>query len=86
LPGAEIVEGEVIEPVDENLLELLDRLEGYVKGDTNNLYIREKRNILTEDEKDWNCWVYIYADERYAKENGILVPDGNWRKFMIYHP
>jgi len=38
-----------VEPVDKKLLKSLDRLEGYNKGSSNNLYVRELRNILTED-------------------------------------
>ena len=82
LPGNEIIEGEVVEPVDENLLKYLDRLEGYDKRSSNNLYDRVLRSILTEGGEEMNCWVYIYLDERYAKENGILIPNGNWRSFM----
>ena len=82
LAGNEIIKGEVIEPVDENLLKSLDRLEGYVEWRSNNLYVRDIKNILTEDGEEMICWVYIYTDERYAQENGILVPNGNWRKFM----
>jgi gamma-glutamylcyclotransferase (GGCT)/AIG2-like uncharacterized protein YtfP len=40
------------------------------------------RTVLTEDGEKLDCWVYIYSDERYARENGILVPGGDWRKFM----
>ncbi|NLX69287.1 MAG: gamma-glutamylcyclotransferase [Clostridiales bacterium] len=82
LAGTEAIKGEVIEPVDENLIKDLDRLEGYVEGRSNNLYKREVKTVLTQDGEKINCWVYIYADERYAKENGILIPDGDWRKFM----
>ncbi|GAE89786.1 gamma-glutamylcyclotransferase family protein [Acetivibrio straminisolvens] len=82
LPGNGIIEGEIVEPVDEKLLKSLDRLEGYNKGSSNNLYIREPRSISTENGEEVTCWIYIYKDERYAKENGILVPDGNWRKFV----
>jgi len=82
LEGNETIEGEIMEPVDEDLLKTLDRLEGYSESDSNNLYVREVRNILTDSGKEMPCWIYIYADEKYAKENGILVPNGNWRKFM----
>jgi len=83
IAGNETVEGEIIEPVDENLLESLDRLEGYNQLSDNNLYNREIRSVFTEDGEEILCWVYIYADENYAKEYGIPVPDGNWRKFMM---
>ena len=43
LSGNEIIEGEVMEPVDEELLKSLDRLEGYDKWSNNNLYVRRKR-------------------------------------------
>jgi len=82
LEGDEIVEGEIVEPVDENLLESLDRLEDYSEGRSNNLYVRVARNILEEDGKEVTCWVYIYADRVYAQAKGTLVPDGNWRSFI----
>ena len=82
LAGNEIIEGQVMEPVDEKLLKSLDRLEGYNKRSSNNLYVREMRSIFTYDGEEVNCWIYIYADEKYAKENGIPVPNGNWRKFI----
>lgn len=82
LEGNSIVKGEVIQPVDEGLLKSLDRLEGYVEGRIGNLYERCIRTVLTEDGEKLDCWVYIYSDERYARENGILVPDGDWEKFM----
>jgi len=81
IQGNEIVEGEIMEPVDENLLKQLDRLEGYDSRRSNNLYFRELRSILTDSGEKMSCWIYVYADERYAKENGSLVPNGNWRKF-----
>ena len=82
LPGEGTVEGEIIEPVDEKLLRSLDWLEDYDERRSSNLYIREIKDIFTEDGKELPCWVYIYADEKYAKENGFLVLDGNWKKFM----
>jgi len=81
LSGNEIIEGEVMESVDENLLQSLDRLEDYDEWSDNNLYIREIRSIWTEY-GEMLCWVYVYNDERYAKENGILVSNGNWREYM----
>jgi len=82
LRGDGTADGEVVEPVDAKLLKALDRLEGYSQWRNNNLYVRELRNILTEDGEEVPCWIYVYTNERYAKEKGILVPDGNWRKFM----
>ena len=82
LEGNETIEGEIMEPVDEDLLKTLDWLEDYAESRSNNLYVREVRNILTESGEELPCWIYIYADEKYAKENGILVPNGNWRRFM----
>ncbi|HOV27905.1 MAG TPA: gamma-glutamylcyclotransferase [Pseudobacteroides sp.] len=82
LPGNGIIEGEVMEPVDGELLKSLDRLEDYDEFGSNNLYAREIRSISTERGEDMICWIYIFTNEKYAKENGILVPNGNWRKFM----
>jgi len=82
LPGNDIVKGEIIGSVDEKLLQSLDRLEGYVEGRNNILYVRDTRKVFTEGGEEMTCWVYVFADERYAQDNGILVPDGDWRKFM----
>ncbi|NLC68168.1 MAG: gamma-glutamylcyclotransferase [Clostridiaceae bacterium] len=82
LEGSETVKGEIVEPVDEELLEALDRLEGYREGRRNNLYIRSLGNVLTEDREEITCWVYFYADGEYARGNGIPVPNGDWREFM----
>lgn len=82
LEGNEIVEGEVVEPVDEKLLKALDWLEDYDERSSDNLYKRVPKTVFTDDGKELNCWTYIYTDEKYARERGIPVPDGNWRKFM----
>lgn len=81
LPGNGIIVGEVMEPVDRNLLQALDKLEDYDECSDSNLYVREIRSISTEV-GEMLCWVYVYTDEGYAKKNGILVPNGNWRDFM----
>lgn len=82
LEGDEAVKGEIMEPVNETLLKSLDRLEGYAEGRSQNLYERHVRSVMTEDGKEVDCWVYIYSDERYAQENGIHVPDGDWKEFI----
>lgn len=82
IAGNETIKGEIIEPVDRELLRSLDRLEDYAEGRSCNLYVRDIRNILTEGGEEVSCWVYFYTDERYAVEKGIPVTDGDWRKFM----
>jgi len=82
LPGEGITKGEVMEPVDEVLLKSLDSLEGYVVGRSNNLYNRDVQSVITEDGEEILCWVYFYNNEKFAKENGILVSDGDWREFL----
>jgi gamma-glutamylcyclotransferase (GGCT)/AIG2-like uncharacterized protein YtfP len=80
--GDGTVQGEIMEPVDGLLLADLDKFEGYTGTADNNLYIREKRTVLREDGKQQECWVYIYANKKYAEEKGITVADGNWRRFI----
>lgn len=82
IEGNATVIGEIIEPVDRQLLKSLDWLEGYDQGSGNDLYVRRKKSILTDDGEEVVCWVYIYNDEKHAKESGIFIPDGDWRKFM----
>jgi len=57
-------------------------LEGYAEGSSDNLYKRELRTLMTDEGEEVTCWLYIFADEKYAREHGIPVPDGDWRKFM----
>lgn len=82
LEGNEIIKGEVVEPVDEELLKALDWLEDYVEGGSDNLYDRVIKKVMTEDGKEKLCWVYIFKDSRYAKEKGTHVAHGDWRRFM----
>lgn len=82
LEGDDNIKGEIVEPVDEKLLKSLDRLEGYAKGRKNNLYERKVKCILTENGEEIACWVYIYAKDRHAREKGIRITHGDWRKFM----
>ncbi|NLU26868.1 MAG: gamma-glutamylcyclotransferase [Hungateiclostridium thermocellum] len=82
LEGDGIVFGEIMEPVDKNLLKSLDRLEGYSERRRNNLYVRAKKKVFTENGEELVCWIYIYTDEKYAKENGVQVTDGDWRKWQ----
>jgi gamma-glutamylcyclotransferase (GGCT)/AIG2-like uncharacterized protein YtfP len=83
LPGNEEITGEIMEPIDEELLKMLDELEDYDETGNNNLYNREVREILTVNGEKTDCWIYVYTDEKYAKENGILIPGGDWRKFIM---
>jgi len=91
LPGSGIIEGEIVEPVDKKLLKSLDRLEGYNKGSSNNLYVRELRNILTEDGEEVPCWIYIYANESMQKKMDFsagwkleeLYEEENWYEWFM---
>lgn len=82
IKGNEIIRGEIVEPVDEELLKSLDWLEGFDEGRRNNLYERYVRKVFTDEGEEMNCWIYFYTNEKYARENGIPVPGGDWRKFM----
>jgi len=83
LDGNGAVKGEIIRVMDDNkLMEKLDSLEGYRGEGNHNLYDRRMRNIKDTDGNIIPCLVYIYQDAEYVKENGILIPDGNWRNFI----
>jgi gamma-glutamylcyclotransferase (GGCT)/AIG2-like uncharacterized protein YtfP len=82
IDGNGVVEGEIMESVGDDLLRSLDLLEDYNGERSESLYVREVRTVLTKEGEEVPCWIYVYADARYAWENGILVPHGSWRKFM----
>lgn len=82
LKGEGTVRGEIVEPVNRDLLRKLDGLEGYYGYGEDNLYVREIIDVFTDDGEMLCCWVYIYADGEYAQKRGIFIPDGDWRKFM----
>lgn len=82
LKGEGVVRGEIVGPVDRDLLRELDVLEGYCGYAEDNLYVREIIDVLTDEGEMLECWAYIYADGEYARKKGIYIPDGDWRKFM----
>ncbi len=71
LPGNGTVEGEIMGPVDANLLKSLDRLEGYSEWRSNNLYVRDKKKVFTQDGEELICWMYIYTDEDMQNKMGF---------------
>ena len=57
--GNEIVEGEVVEPVDEKLL-ALDWLEDYDERSSDNLYKRVPKTVFTDDGRVKLLDVYLH--------------------------
>ncbi len=80
--GEGIVKGELMELDDEGILQRLDSLEGYVPGSNNNLYTRVRKKVKLKNGETQFCWVYLYEDKDYLHEKGILIEDGDWRKYL----
>ena len=78
------VKGEVVELVDDDLLVKLDNLECYRGEGQNNLYDRKNIKVRLEGGEDIYCWVYFYnrGNFQHLKENGVLITDGDWKKFI----
>lgn len=78
------VKGEVLELVDDDLLARLDSLEGYRGVGQNNLYERKKVNTRLKDGEEISCWVYFYSrgNLQHLKKKGVLITDGDWKKFI----
>jgi gamma-glutamylcyclotransferase (GGCT)/AIG2-like uncharacterized protein YtfP len=82
IDGEDDVIGEVIEFEDPSILEDLDRLEGYKGKGKDNLYERIIKDVQLENGGKIKCWVYIFCDRDYARDIGIPVEGGDWRKYI----
>jgi gamma-glutamylcyclotransferase (GGCT)/AIG2-like uncharacterized protein YtfP len=61
----------------------LDELETYfAPGDPRNEYERIVTEAVTESGEVISVCTYLYGDPAYAKREGILIPDGDWRAFI----
>jgi gamma-glutamylcyclotransferase (GGCT)/AIG2-like uncharacterized protein YtfP len=76
------VEGEVYRIIDGKVIESLDALEGYYGAGAGNLYRRVSCEVRLDNGDVCRCWTYVYEDAEEAIQNGILVEDGSWRRFM----
>lgn len=70
--------GELYE-VTEDELKLLDELEDYEEGGTNNLYDRVEQEIFT-DEGSIIAYVYISNDDRLLVKE---IPSGDWKEYRL---
>lgn len=80
LEGDGEVVGELMEFNDADLLHDLDRLEGYMPGNLNNIYERKWISVHTSQGENFECWVWIYANASSATAIGEKIEDGDWVK------
>ena len=61
----QLVQGSIFAlPDDPEILEELDRYEGYLPDDpVNSLFVRSRRLVTLEDGPRRFCWVYVYNQE-----------------------
>ncbi|MEU0601943.1 gamma-glutamylcyclotransferase family protein [Streptomyces sp. NPDC006393] len=82
--GVGVVRGELVTArpeTYEELLGVLDRLEGYVVGDPRSLYERVEREVVREaDETAVRAWVYVAGPAVAARlrDGGRVVEGGAW--------
>jgi len=60
----------------DNVLQLMDRIEGYNPKGTNNLYNRKKIKVLLENGDSEEAYVYEYASELSGRAE--VVESGKW--------
>ncbi|QCR32806.1 gamma-glutamylcyclotransferase [Lysinibacillus sp. SGAir0095] len=70
--------GELYE-VTQNELKLLDELEDYTEGGTNNLYERVEQEVFTMDGVTL-AFVYISNNDDLLKEE---ITSGNWKEYRL---
>ncbi len=69
------IEGEILYPVDDDLLASYDRYEGYnVSRPEQSLYIRTTTNVYTESGVQ-QCWIYEY---NHSTEGIREIGSGSW--------
>lgn len=79
--GGEEIHGELLTITQEKILKSIDFLEGYFGEGKDNLYVRKKVKVKTENETE-EGWTYLYVDTPYAKKKGMKVEGGDWAHFM----
>ena len=79
MPGTGRIRGEVYE-IDEEILGMLDRIEGYREDDPkHSLYIRKVVNPFHADGGSiGECNTYIYNDERTTRRDHEVIESGDW--------
>lgn len=79
-----MVSGELVQLTDDPAaLISLDRLEDYHGPRNNfNLYERVTRRATLTDGRVVEAFIYEWACPEELDRIGILVPDGNWRKYL----
>ncbi|MGL4345745.1 MAG: gamma-glutamylcyclotransferase family protein [Cellulosilyticaceae bacterium] len=80
--GKAHITGEVMTITQQKLMKSLDLLEGYMGEGEDNLYERHKKEVLLEDGRVEECWVYVYVDQNEARRDGEPIRHGNWRKYI----
>lgn len=71
--------GELYEVTDEEL-KLLDELEGFIEGATNNLYDRKKRMVYTR-QGSHEAYTYYGADHLFL--NARRIVSGDWKAYRM---
>ncbi|GBF32813.1 hypothetical protein DCCM_1009 [Desulfocucumis palustris] len=84
LEGEGVVRGELVFlPHLDMIIKNIDILEDYYGPGGNNMYRREIAEVeIIETGEKAAAYVYFYCDERYARQEGIRIVNGDWRKFM----
>lgn len=66
------------------ILPEIDEIEKYTGVESQNLLIREIRDVeIIETGKRIKAHMYLWppSKEKWLKENGVVIPDGDWAKF-----
>lgn len=82
LHGDNTIHGEIIIPIDsnemENIIRVLDRIEGYYGEGHNNLYNREVVLADMSEKTQIEAITYFFADEEQLKSEGVFMSNGIW--------
>lgn len=85
--GDGVVYGELVEIMNEiEALADLDELEEYYGlGNVNNYYERQRKIVKDSSGRKYEAWVYLCPDARIDEISGqgIAIPNGDWRKFIL---
>ena len=79
--GRKKVLGEIIEFDDPDILQKIDRLEGYKgKDDPFNFYDRVKVNVFVNSNTPITAWIYLMTNKKFQDSIYEPVPSGVWEK------
>ncbi len=80
LEGNGRVRGELYRVSDENIIDIMDRYEGYYPESTReSTYVRRLEEMV---DRDLKAWVYVYNESTNGQD---VIESGSWRDYLRHN-